>query len=230
MSRSAGTPAPLVATLAGLTVASGFLDAISFLGLGHVFVANMTGNVALLGFAVAGAAGLSASGSLVALGFFLAGAVLGGAVARRAGSVRVTVVFALVLEVALVATATVIAAVAAPVSQSGLRYGVVALLALSVGTRNAAVRRLGVPDMTTTVLTTTLTRLASESTLTGRNNPLLRNRVTSVVSMFAGAVVGAVLVIHAGAGWALAAAAALVVAVVATFSRMPRQIGRPSSR
>jgi hypothetical protein len=42
-----------------LTAVSGIVDAISFLGLGHVFTANMTGNVAFLAFAVAGIPGVS---------------------------------------------------------------------------------------------------------------------------------------------------------------------------
>ena len=61
-------PQPLVVTLAALTVVSGFIDAVSFLGLGHVFTANMTGNVVLIGFAAAGAAGFSVAASLCALG------------------------------------------------------------------------------------------------------------------------------------------------------------------
>lgn len=58
---------PLIVTLAALTVVSGFLDAISFLGLGHVFIANMTGNVVLIGFAAAGAPGFSFVASLLSL-------------------------------------------------------------------------------------------------------------------------------------------------------------------
>ena len=54
-----------------LTIVTGILDAVAFLKLGHVFVANMTGNVVFLGFAAAGASGLSVGGSLLALGCFL---------------------------------------------------------------------------------------------------------------------------------------------------------------
>ena len=71
MSEPDRPPQPLVVTLAALTVVSGFLDAVSFLGLGHVFIANMTGNVVLVGFAAAGAPGFSVAASLCALGFFL---------------------------------------------------------------------------------------------------------------------------------------------------------------
>ncbi len=60
----------LVRTLLLLTVVTGIVDAVSYLGLGHVFTANMTGNVVLLGFAAAGASGFSAAACLTSLGSF----------------------------------------------------------------------------------------------------------------------------------------------------------------
>ncbi len=69
----------LLVALAGLT---GLVDATSFLGLGRVFVPNMTGNVVLLAFALAGAQGLSADLSALALAGFLIGAVLAGRIGR----------------------------------------------------------------------------------------------------------------------------------------------------
>ena len=66
-----------------LTVVTGVVDAVSYIALGHVFVANMTGNVVFLGFALAGASGLSAPASIAALGAFLVGAVAGGRIASR---------------------------------------------------------------------------------------------------------------------------------------------------
>src|SRR5580698_4556425 len=71
------TPAILVV----MTAVTGIVDAVSYLALGHVFTANMTGNLVLLGFAFAGASGLSISRSAAALIFFGAGAVLGGRMA-----------------------------------------------------------------------------------------------------------------------------------------------------
>src|SRR5205814_3616303 len=72
----------LVVALFGLTFVTGTVDAVSFLGLGHVFTANMTGNVVFLGFAFAGATGLSAKASALGLVSFLAGAVAGGRAGR----------------------------------------------------------------------------------------------------------------------------------------------------
>jgi hypothetical protein len=82
MSEPDRSPRPLVVTPAALTVVSGFVDAVSFLGLGQVFTANTTGNVGLSGFAAADANGFSVGASLCALGAFLADAVADG---RRDG-------------------------------------------------------------------------------------------------------------------------------------------------
>ncbi|MGW6016344.1 YoaK family protein, partial [Streptomyces sp. NPDC055210] len=77
-SQAKGGREPLLASLMTLTAVSGLIDAISYLGLGHVFTANMTGNVVVIGFAVAGAPGFSVLGSLVSLAAFLTGAVIAG--------------------------------------------------------------------------------------------------------------------------------------------------------
>src|SRR5207245_2693798 len=75
---SDAAPVASPAILLAMTGVTGVVDAVSFLAMGHVFTANMTGNIVLLGFALAGAAGLSVSRSSVALIAFLAGAVGGG--------------------------------------------------------------------------------------------------------------------------------------------------------
>ncbi len=54
--------------LVAMTMVTGLIDAFSFLVLGHIFVANMTGNVVFLAFALAGASGFSIPACLVALG------------------------------------------------------------------------------------------------------------------------------------------------------------------
>ncbi len=219
MSEPDRPPQPLIVTLASLTVVSGFLDAVSFLGLGHVFIANMTGNVVLIGFAAAGAPGFSFTASLCALGFFLGGAVTAGRLAQRVRSHRTLLLLVMALEAACTAVGAVIAATVPAIGAGWPRFTVIALLAFAVGLRNAVVRQLEVPDMTTTVLTTTLTRLASDSWLAGGTNPNASNRITSVVSQFGGALVGALLVLHAGAAWSLGVAAAIVVCTAAYFSR-----------
>ena len=79
---------PLPPLLLLLTVVTGLVDATSDLKLGHVFVANMTGNVVFLGFGIAGAGGISVWASLTALGSFLVGGVGGGRIGSRAASDR----------------------------------------------------------------------------------------------------------------------------------------------
>ena len=54
--------------LLALTFTTGIVDAASYLGLGRVFTANMTGNVVLLGFGIAGSAGLPVVAPMVSLG------------------------------------------------------------------------------------------------------------------------------------------------------------------
>src|ERR1700726_1143885 len=79
---------PLSPLLLILTVVTGLVDAFSYLVLGHVFVANMTGNVVFLGFALAGASGFSIPASLVALGSFVLGSFGGGLLGSRLGQHR----------------------------------------------------------------------------------------------------------------------------------------------
>jgi uncharacterized membrane protein YoaK (UPF0700 family) len=49
----------LLRPLMVLTVTTGVIDGVSYVGLGHVFTANMTGNVVFIGFALAGAEGVT---------------------------------------------------------------------------------------------------------------------------------------------------------------------------
>jgi uncharacterized membrane protein YoaK (UPF0700 family) len=226
MSETDRPPQPLVVSLAALTVVSGMVDAVSYLALGHVFTANMTGNVALIGFGIAGAPGFSVAASLCALGFFLAGAVGGGRIALRVPSQRSLLLVVVAVEAALTVAAAVIARTHGGIGSGWPRYTLIALLALGMGARNTAVRKIGVPDMTTTVLTTTLTGLASESSLAGGHNPNATHRATSVLCMFGGALVGAVLVQHLHPGWALVIASVILVLTALYFFReAPLELG-----
>src|SRR5438045_8869317 len=74
---------PLARALLALTFTTGVVDAVSYLGLGRVFTANMTGNVVLLGFGIAGSGGLPVIGPVTSLVAFVLGTLAGGAVARR---------------------------------------------------------------------------------------------------------------------------------------------------
>ncbi|MFE1320931.1 YoaK family protein [Kitasatospora phosalacinea] len=200
---------PLALALFGLTAVSGLIDAVSYLGLGHVFTANMTGNVVVIAFALAGAPGFSVPGSLTSLAAFLLGAVLAGRLAARHTPARRGrwLRTAVVLEVVLYGAAA--AVVAARGADGSAQYGVIALVAVAMGIRNGTVRGLGVPDLTTTVLTLTLTGLAADSRPAGGTAPRQRRRILAVAAMLAGALPGAVLVLHGQLAWALAASAVL---------------------
>src|SRR5262249_23021678 len=101
----------LVPVLLILTVVTGLVDAVSVLGLGKFFTANMPGIVAFLGFVAAGAPGLSFARSTAALASFLLGAVIGGRMALPigAGSAGRRTAGALGIEAALLLTATGVA-------------------------------------------------------------------------------------------------------------------------
>jgi uncharacterized membrane protein YoaK (UPF0700 family) len=189
----------LVVVLLGLTVASGLIDAVSYLGLGHVFTANMTGNVVVLGFAAAGAPGFSVPHTATSLGGFLLGAVAGGRVARRlgGGARRTWTRLTLGAEAVLVGASAAVA-FAAPHATATV-YTVIALTAASMGLRNATVRELDVPGLTTTtVLTMTLTGLAADSRAGGGSGVRSPRRSAAVVAMAVGAFLGAWLVLQHG--------------------------------
>src|SRR5215469_1269259 len=73
----------LLGVLLALTLLSGLIDAVCYLGLGRVFTANMTGNVVVLGFAAAGAPGFSVPATLTSLAVFLVGAACASRIAGR---------------------------------------------------------------------------------------------------------------------------------------------------
>jgi uncharacterized membrane protein YoaK (UPF0700 family) len=184
----------LLPSLMVLTFTTGVIDAVSFVGLGHVFTANMTGNVVFIGFALAGARGVSIARSLVALVAFGGGALLGGRLVRglaRASARHLAISSA--SEAASLAIAAGVALGRTGLPPASIAYALITLTAFAMGLRNAVVRKLGVSDVTTTVLTLTITGLAADSSLAGGDNPRSGRRLISVVAMLGGAVLGALL-------------------------------------
>jgi len=186
--------------LLGMTAVTGLVDAVSFLSLGRVFTANMTGNVVILAFATARVSELSISCSLTALLSFLVGATLGGRIMARAGvdsEIRFAAqVFVLEVVFLLAASFCSIGYRSDLLEHSFQPFALIALTALAMGIRNAAVRKLAIPDLTTTVLTLTITGIAADSSLGNGSTPRLARRVASVVAMFFGAALGAVVIRH----------------------------------
>ena len=189
---STGAPPSI---LLSMTAVTGMVDAVSFLALGHVFTANMTGNVVFLGFAIASAAGLSVSGSLMALICFAVGALLGGWMTRKmipqhSGA---TLARALAIETILFFLAAAVSmGFTAPYADHKQKiFSVIALTAVAMGLRNSVVRKLAVPDLTTTVLTLTIAGLAADSSPAGGDNPRWQRRVAAILAILAGATAGA---------------------------------------
>ncbi len=217
----------LMFSLMLLTFVTGLVDAVSdavsVLGLGRVFTANMTGNVVFLGLALGGAQDLSIAASLVALAGFLLGAALGGRLTRSDALRALRVVLA--LEIVFLLTATGVAAVADE-HEMVPRGVLLLLLAVPMGLQNAAVRRLAGPDLTTTVLTGTLTGIAADSPLAGGTNPRLARRVGTVLVMLAGAFVGASQ-LRRGLAWTIGVAGVLDAIVLAAVlaAKVPRTSG-----
>ena len=199
--------------LLGLTAVTGLVDAVSYLALGHVFTANMTGNVVFLGFAVVGAQGLSVARSATAVAAFFTGAVIGGRMATRMDSRRrdrwTGAAFGAEAALFLAAAAVVVGFGSGLSSEPTRLYVVIVLTGLAMGIRNATVRKLAVRDLTTTVLTLTLTGLAADSSLAGGSNPGWVRLAASVGAMSAGAAAGA---------WLLGYSLALVLALCAVVS------------
>jgi uncharacterized membrane protein YoaK (UPF0700 family) len=212
---------PLPALLVALTVVTGLVDAVSYVALGHVFVANMTGNVVFLGFAVAGAAGLSVTASLASLAAFAAGALAGGRIGARLGAHRGRHLRAVTaMGATLAALAVIVSAVVGQPVSSAARYALIAPLALAMGAQNAMARRLAVPDLTTTVLTLTLTGIAADSRLAGGGGGHPARRLISVLAMLTGALVGALLVLHVDLVLPLAIAAVLIAGTAIAAHRL----------
>lgn len=185
---------PLTLALLALTFASGMVDAVSYLGLGRVFTANMTGNLVLLGFGIAHSGGLPVLSPTISLGSFALGAAIGGLLGTHLGARHALHVGAAwTLQATLLACATILAAAAHPHAGSALRDVVIGLLALAMGVQTATARRLAVPDLPTTVITQTLTGLVADSRLFGGSGSGTARRGSAVAAMLGGAVVGALL-------------------------------------
>jgi uncharacterized membrane protein YoaK (UPF0700 family) len=241
---------PLHGLLLLLTVVTGVVDAVSILALGRVFVANMTGNVVFAAFAVVGAPGFSLSASLFALAGFLVGAYFGGVLIARFGGDRGLLLRAGgAVELAFAMLALAIAAASGDpgvthgtIGLAGGEFGaavtdtLAALLAIALGVQNAVARKLAVPDMTTTVLTMTLTGVGAdiraifgeEGRVGGAARTAARaalgRRLLAVAAMVIGAAAGASLALRVSpvSGLALATALlALVTAGVVLATRRP---------
>lgn len=213
---------PLPVLLVGMTVVTGLVDAFSYLSLAHVFVANMTGNVVFLGFGLAGASDIAAGASLVAILAFTLGAAAGGRWAlRRAPHRGHLLAAAATVETGLVVAAAVLAQTVG-VRGSAAQLPLIGVLAVAMGGQNAMARRLAVPDLTTTVLTLTVTGLVADTT----SWTTRFRRLVPIVAMLGGALAGGAMLRWVGLAAPLWVAAAILLSCAVTAHTATR---RPQS-
>jgi uncharacterized membrane protein YoaK (UPF0700 family) len=218
--------------LIGLTVSSGCVDAITWLGLGKVFAAFMTGNLAFLGFAAGGAAGPSALRVIAATVAFGAGAGAGAHIVRARdrkalwpNQVTLALIVGLALQTAFLIVWLVVNADPADASGDVL----IALSACAMGVQTAAVFSLGVRADFTTAATATLAVLMGD--LAGWEQPSgERARLAgTLAALVAGAIAGAALMAQASS-WApvfpLALTAGTLAAVLALLGEDAIPAGR----
>jgi uncharacterized membrane protein YoaK (UPF0700 family) len=183
-----------VAGLLLLTFGTGMIDAISVLVLGHVFVANMTGNVIFLGFWFAPHTVVDVTAALVAFVSFLAGAVIGGRFARHLEhDTRRWVTVALAVESVVLLTLSILAGTGVLDYRDDTKLILIAGLAMAFGSQNATARQFGIQELSTTVLTSTIVGIGVDSRLAGGKGQREKLRLSVVLTMCAGAVVGATL-------------------------------------
>jgi len=211
---------PLSPLLLVMTVVAGLVDAFSFLALSHVFVANMTRNVIFLGFALAGAPGFLISATLLALGSFIIGGFAGGALAARHGAHHGRLLTIAATTQTLIMLAAVLLTLLGGVPIPALHGHILAaLLGAAMGLQNATVRKLAVPDLTTTVLTLTLVGVPADSHLAGGGGSHAGRRLIAVAAMLLGALIGALLLTHGAISLPFVIATILVGGVpIATYT------------
>ncbi|HTD34304.1 MAG TPA: YoaK family protein [Candidatus Elarobacter sp.] len=228
--REGGFRAELAAiplTFIVLTTASGMVDAVTFLTMGHVFVANMTGNVVFLGFAAAGDRDISAAGSLAALAAFVLGSFAGGALTVGSSRAERLMLRATSINLVLALGALAVVAMLGIAVDSPGAFAAIVLLAIAMGIQSAVARTIAVPDFTTTVLTMTITGLAAD--LARGVSPKTLRRLLSVAAMFAGAAVGAVLVLRLGVPAGLIGVCAVLALSIGVELRTLRSLQEPAA-
>ena len=194
-----------------LTFSTGIVDAISVLVLGHVFVANMTGNVIFLGFWFAPHTVVDMTAAVVAFVSFVTGAILGGRLARHlASDVRRWLTVALGIEVAVLVTLSILSGTGVLDYHDNTKLILIAGLAVTFGIQAATARQFGIQELSTTVLTTTIVGIGFDSRLAGGSGHRERLRYSVVLTMCAGALVGATLT-----RWFVAPVIAMAAVVVA---------------
>lgn len=221
-----------------LAVVAAATDASSYLGLGQVFPANMTGNTVLLGIGIAEGDWSAAARSACALAGFVLAAVLVGCVP---GARRTTPVLrsALLIELAILGALAVWWLRIGEHPLSGPRYGLIVLAGMAMGTQGATVAWLQLPAMSTTYITGTWTSVAGwmgavvRATLwphVEKDDSSAHRLQLAVLVTYALGALGTGIVFRGFGAWAvlipvLALAVALAVSVVVPGDQLQRRDG-----
>lgn len=177
-----------------LTFATGLVDAVSVLELGHVFVANMTGNVVFMGFWLAPRTVVDVTAAVVAFVSFVTGAVIGGRLARHLdGDTRRWLAVTLSSEVVALLTLAIPAGTGVLDYHDDTKLVLIAGLAVAFGVQNSTARQFGIQELSTTVLTTTISGIGFDSRLAGGTGERGKLRVGIVLTLCAGAAAGAAM-------------------------------------
>jgi uncharacterized membrane protein YoaK (UPF0700 family) len=152
-------PAPPYWRLLVLTCIAAATDAVSYLGLGNVFPANMTGNTVLLAIGLTAGAPADAARSAAALGGFVLGAALAGSLGGGRRWDRATTAW-LLAEVSLLLAAGIWWAQLGVHPRGGARFGLIGLVSSAMGVQSAVVSRLDV-GVSTTYITGTWTAVSA---------------------------------------------------------------------
>jgi uncharacterized membrane protein YoaK (UPF0700 family) len=213
------------ALLLTLTVAAGSADAVSYLGLGHVFTANMTGNLVLLGVAIGQRQIAGSLRSVIAFAGFAIGVLVGSrATARATGDavwpISVTVVFA--AELSLLVAFTAVWEIAGDRLSTLVLDALILLSAGAMGMQTAAARRLNVAGVTTTFVTGTLASLITEFASVGSDWARSKRWAATIVCIVIGAAAGAAVFVAWRPGAPLVSLL-LVGSVVALATWLTRQ-------
>lgn len=177
-----------------LTFATGLADSISILALGHVFVANMTGNVIFLGFWLAPNTTIDLTAVVVALPTFICTTIVSGRLARHFGiRTRTWISTVLATEIVLLVVLAILAGVGVLRYQGNSKLIVIGILAVTFGLQHSSARQFGIQELSTTVLTSTIVSLGLDSRLAGGTGERRRLRIGVVATMCAGAFFGATM-------------------------------------
>jgi uncharacterized membrane protein YoaK (UPF0700 family) len=219
-----------------LTISTGAVDAISWLGLGKIFSAFMTGNVAFLGFRVGGAPGPSVSRTLAATAAFALGAFLAARILRRTPksdsvwprSAIVSLTPALVLQAGFLA----LWATVSGNPSTGTGDLLIALSGAAMGMQTATIFSLGVRADFTTAATATLAVLMGDLAGWSQTRGERQRLAATLLGLFAGAAVGGILMVEART-WApalpLGVTAVVLIAATLVFERGTSWVRRSSS-